>query len=213
MGGEEWTWAESGGERLHRASDIELYERRSNYWFWPEGTKPSPCLPWKETPEEQVQAANLYEFFHLVQYHGGRQPYLSWWDETGDEPSRLPVICLQPAVKLKENDGVARNAQWALLQYHPWEDRGELFLATNDDGEPLEKDYVEQYFRDWVETKDCPWYVRQQYFQDNDRPVPGVTAATGRADKVPATGQADPAQDEEEWEEAAVYATDGSYRT
>ena len=30
-GGEEWAWAESGGERLHRASDIELYERRSNY--------------------------------------------------------------------------------------------------------------------------------------------------------------------------------------
>ena len=30
-GGEEWAWAESGGERPHRASDIELYERRSNY--------------------------------------------------------------------------------------------------------------------------------------------------------------------------------------
>ena len=30
-GGEEWAWAESGGERLHRASDIERYERRSNY--------------------------------------------------------------------------------------------------------------------------------------------------------------------------------------
>ena len=26
-GGEDWTWAKSGGERLHRASDIELYER------------------------------------------------------------------------------------------------------------------------------------------------------------------------------------------
>ena len=61
MGGEDWTWAESGGERLHRASDIELYERRANYWFWPDGTQPSPYLPWKETPEEQAQAANLYD--------------------------------------------------------------------------------------------------------------------------------------------------------
>ena len=84
-GGDEWWshWTESGGRRVHRASDIELYEGRSNYWFWPEGTKPSPYLPWKETPEEQVQAASLFEFFHLVQYHGGRQPYLSWLDETG----------------------------------------------------------------------------------------------------------------------------------
>ena len=30
-GGEERAWAESSGARLHRASDIELYERRSNY--------------------------------------------------------------------------------------------------------------------------------------------------------------------------------------
>ena len=156
-GGEEWAWAESGGERLHGASDIELYERRSNYWFWPEGTKPSPYLPRKDTPEEQVQAASLFEFFHLVQYHGGRQPYLSWWDETGEQPSRLPIVCLQPAVKLKENDGFARNAQWALLQYHPWKDRRERFLATDGNGEALEKEYVKQYFREWVETEGCPW--------------------------------------------------------
>ena len=156
---------------------------RSNYWFCPEGTKPSPYLPWKESPEEQVQAASLFEFFHLVQYHGGRQPFLSWWDETGEEPSRLPVICLQPAVKLKENDGFARNAQWALLQYHPCTNRRERFLATDDNGEPLEKEYVKQYFREWVDTEDCPWYLRQQYFQDNDRPVRGVTTATGQADK------------------------------
>ena len=104
---------------------------------------------------------------------------MSWWDETGEEPSRLPVICLQPAAKLRENDGFARNAQWALLQYHPWKDRRERFLATDDNGEPLEKEYVKQYFREWVETEDCPWYLRQQYFQDNDRPVRGVTTATG----------------------------------
>ena len=65
-GCEEWAWEESGCARPHRASDIELYERRSNYCFWPEGTKPSPYLPWKKTPEEQVQAASLFEFFHIV---------------------------------------------------------------------------------------------------------------------------------------------------
>ena len=146
-------------------------KRRSKYLFWPEGTAPSPYLPWKETPEEQVQAASLFEFFHHVQYHGGRQPWLSWWGPTGQEPSRLPVVCLQPAVHLRENGGFARNAQWALLQHHPWTDRREPFLATEDNGEPLEKDRVKQYFRDWVGAKDCPGYVREQYFQHNDRPV------------------------------------------
>ena len=76
-GDEEWAWAASGGERMHRPSDIELYERRSNYWFC-DGTKPSPYLPWKETPEDQVQAASLFEFFHFVQFHGGRQLQGCW---------------------------------------------------------------------------------------------------------------------------------------
>ena len=108
---------------------------------------------------------------------------LSWWGPTGREPSRLPVVCLQPAVNLRENGGVARNAQWALLQYHPWKNRQERFLATDDNGDPLEKEYVKQYFRDWVETPSCTWYIRQQYFQDNDRPVRAVTTATGQAYK------------------------------
>jgi hypothetical protein len=51
----------------------------------------------------------------------------------------MPVICLQAAVNFKVNDGFAHNAQWALLQYHPWTNRRERFLATNDNGEPLEK--------------------------------------------------------------------------
>ena len=62
--------AESGAALPHGASDIELCEGRSNFRFYPEGTKPSPYLPWKETPEEQVKAANLFEFFHYVQYRG-----------------------------------------------------------------------------------------------------------------------------------------------
>ena len=163
-GNEECAWAESGSARLHRLSDIELYEKRMNYWFWPRETKPSPYPPWKDTPEEQVEAASLFEFFHLVQYHGGWEPYLSWWDEKGDQPSRLPIICLQPAVKLKENDGFARNAQRALLQYHPWQNREVSFLSMDENGDPLQKEFVKKYFREWVESERCPWYLRQQYF-------------------------------------------------
>ena len=181
-GGDEWDCAQSGARRLHRASDIELYEKRSDFWF-ATGTKPSPYLPWKETPEDQVKAASLFEFFHYVQYHGGMWPYLTWCDESGHNPSRLPIVVLQPAVRLKENDGFARNAQWALLQYHPWTDRREPFLATDDNGEPLEKEYVKKYFREWVDSPACPWYLRKQYCQDNDRPVRGVKAAAGHGGK------------------------------
>ena len=42
---------------------------------------------------------------------------------------------------------------------------------------------MKQYFDEWVETEDCPWYLRQQYYQDNERPVRGVTTATGQAGK------------------------------
>ena len=104
-------------------------------------------MPWKETPEEQVQAASLFEFFHHAQYHGGRQPWLSWWDPTGQEPSRLPVVCLQPAVHIRENGGFARNAQWAFL---------EPFLTTEGNGEPLEKDLVKQYCHAWVGPRTAP---------------------------------------------------------
>ena len=80
----------------------------------------------------------------------------------------------------------------ALMQYRPWTDRREPFLATEDNGEPLEKDLVKQYFRDWVGAKDCPWYVREQYFQHNGSPARGVTTAAGQKDKkrpqVPAWG-------------------------
>ena len=115
-----------------------------------------------------------------MQYHGGRQPYLSWFDETGADHSRLPIVILHPAVKLKENDSFARNAQWALLQHHPWTNRQERFLLMDDDGEPLDKDFVMQYFRKWMETAACPWYVREQYLSDNHRPMRALRAATGK---------------------------------
>ena len=34
-----------------------------------------------------------------------------------------------------------------------------------------------------METEDCHWYLRLKYFQDNDRPVRGVTTATGQVSK------------------------------
>ena len=176
-GGDEWDCAQSGARRMHRASDIELYEKRSDFWF-ATGTKPSPYLPWKETLEDQVKAASLFEFFHYVQYHGGVCPYLTWFDESGQNPSRLPIVALQPIVRLKENDGFARNAQWALLQYHSWTDRGERFLATDANGDPLEKEWVKKYFREWVESPAFP-LVRPEAVLPGQRPS-GARRESGR---------------------------------
>ena len=41
-----------------------------------------------------------------------------------------------------------------------------------------------QYFRDWLETAACPWYVREQYFHDNHRPMRGLRTATGQSGKT-----------------------------
>ena len=103
-------WWESDGTRMHADSDMELDEAHTRVPVWLAGAKPSPYLPWKETPEEKVRSMSLFEFFHQVHYHGGQQPWLSWWGETGKEPSRLPVVLLQPTVKLKETEGFARSA-------------------------------------------------------------------------------------------------------
>ena len=72
---------------------------------------------------------------------------------------------------------------------------------------------MKQYFRDWVETQDCPRYVQHQYFQDNDHPVRGVTAPTGQASKKSpqATGKQcagteEPDEDAEEGEGGAEYS-------
>ena len=89
--GEDWTWP----KRIHRKSDFELYESRTSYWFWDEASQEYdlPCprryLPWKESAHEQLRAMSLFEFFRLVQYHGGRYPYLTWHDPTGGGPERL----------------------------------------------------------------------------------------------------------------------------
>ena len=44
-------------------SDVDLYECRTQYTFWPVDTHISPHLPAQGTPEAQVAAANVWEFF------------------------------------------------------------------------------------------------------------------------------------------------------
>ena len=82
----------------------------------------------------------------FVQCHGGREPYLTWQDPTGNEPGRIPIVFLQPTVKLKETAHFARNAQWALIEYYAWTDNQEHFLQTDANGEPRDPEYVKQFF-------------------------------------------------------------------
>ena len=68
--------AESTGGKKKRVttqpSDIELYERRTSYYFWPFGqVLPSPDLPPRDTPEEQVADMSVFDFFRFVKFHGG----------------------------------------------------------------------------------------------------------------------------------------------
>ena len=161
MGGGRLGREEAGQRRIHRASDIELYESRLDYDFWdagsPDDPQPLPTyLPAKSSPAEQLVDMSLFEFFRFVRYHGGKRPYLSWHDPTGEEPSALPIVCMQPRVLLREGAGFARNAQWALVQYHPWKTCGTPWMATDDKGEPQDPELVKDFFRDWAESDRCP---------------------------------------------------------
>ena len=151
-------------------------------------------LPWKASAAEQLVDMSLFDFYRFVHYHGGRRPYLSWRDPTGEKPSALPIVCMQPRVTLREGAGFARNAQWALVQYHPWQNRAESFLATDDSGEPLEPEYVKDYFRNWVESASCPWHIQEQYDHDNARPFRQARSAQPTSQAVagvaPSVGEA-----------------------
>ena len=78
---ENYVWQEAGGDagdgtsarrkRQTKPSDLELYERRTEYAF-PKCTHISPNLPRRATPEEQVAAASAYDFFRLVQLKGAK---------------------------------------------------------------------------------------------------------------------------------------------
>ena len=172
----EWDWQEEGDTGWNlpgvttQRSDIELYESRIQYYFWPEGTRISANLPPKDTSEEQVAAATLWEFFRFVRFHGGRQPYLEWHDDT-----RLPVVVLSPTVKLTEGADFAFGARWALMQHHAWTDRKQ-FLDMSDDE-------VKRFFRDWRVTPQCPWYIQEQYLTENGRRAHGGAGAAERPSK------------------------------
>ena len=87
-------WAEGSQEHATistQRSDIDIYESRALYSFWPPGTPLSPDLPPKDTPEEQIFAANTWGFFRIVRYRGGRSPYLEWHPE-----GSRPIVLMSP---------------------------------------------------------------------------------------------------------------------
>ena len=90
------------------------------------------------------------------------------------------IDMMSPTVKLREGPDFAFGARWALMQYHPWRDR-QHFLG-------MDKDAVKTYFRQWVGAKSdgdkavCPFYVRDQYEQENGGRLrtPGAHTSSGR---------------------------------
>ena len=148
------TWQKQ--RRVTPKSDVDLYEGRFELEF-EEGTELSQHLPTAATPEAQVQNACLYDFFRLVRYHGGKNPFLSWHAENA-----FPILLMYPSITrthLAEGPDFAFGARWALMQFHPWVER-RRFL------EPSEED-VKKYFREWVETDACPWYLVEDYVAAN----------------------------------------------
>ena len=129
---EDWEWNDPQDddeveERIStKPSDVELYERRDRYAFWPVDTPTSPHLPPQDTPEEQVAAARLWDFFRLVRFRGGRHPYYEWHD-----PSEWPIVVMSPVVNLVEGPDFAFGARWALMQYHSWVDRKQFLDMTD----------------------------------------------------------------------------------
>ena len=186
---------EAEAKRITKPSDVELYEERRLYWFWPKDTPISPHLPSKATPEEQVIAASLYDFFRLVKLRGGQQAHFQWHD-----PIACPIVVMSPVVKLTEGPDFPFGARWALMQYHPWTDRRH-FLDKNDTE-------IKDFFRNWRKTEDCPWYVKHQYLQENNRRIRGGAGSTGNRSRVcPNSGALEPAEYEAKLE-ALVQAED-----
>ncbi len=66
---------ESSKKRATKPSDLEMYEKRTK-WYFSEGAPLSPDLPEAETPEEQVEAACAFDFFRLARFHVGKEPWL-----------------------------------------------------------------------------------------------------------------------------------------
>lgn len=136
-----------------KPSDLEVYERRAELYF-AEGSPISAVLPPKNTPEEQVLEASLWEFFRLVRIRGGRQHFLEW-----HAVEDRPIVTMSPAIRLAIGADFTFGARWALMQYHAWTDRKEFMQMEAPD--------VRRKFLDWVKRPSCPWHVRDQYVTDN----------------------------------------------
>jgi len=170
---EDWPWDED--EEAHQTlatnrSDVDLYEHRTWYRFWPADTLPSPHLPPQTTPEEQVSQASLWDFFRFVRFHGGRHPFLEWHD-----PTAWPIVVMSPVVKLTEGPNFCFGARWALMQHHAWTDRRHFLDMTDDQ--------VKSKFRHWRLSEDCPWHIKQQYLQENGRRARAGAGPAGKPSK------------------------------
>ena len=157
-----------------KPSDIELYERRCQYYFW-EGAPLSPHLAPKDTPEEQVAAAHAWDFFRLVRFRGGHMEYFEWFEE-----GSIPIVVISPTLKLTEGPDFAFGARWAMMQYHPWTDRKQFLEMADED--------IKTVFRRWCAGAEVPWYVEKQYLAENGRRARGGAGPVGRGAK--ATGHA-----------------------
>ena len=133
-------------KRVTNMSDAELYENRTQFVF-EEDAGLSPHLPNSDkegwTPEQQVMDASLFDFFRLVHFHGGRQPYLSWHEEDA-----FPIVVMSPVLKLADGPNFAIGARWALIQYYVWHDRREIMDASDNE--------VKLWFRQWMDEPTCP---------------------------------------------------------
>jgi len=88
------------------------------------------------------------------------------------------------------------------MQYHPWLDRAQFL--------DMEETAVKEFFREWVEQRGdggqtpCPWYVRDQYEQEN------IQALRAVRPKSSSRRQAQPSTERERAEEKAQNDEDGS---
>jgi hypothetical protein len=171
---EDWPWddeEEAQAKRVTRPSDLDLYEHRTVYRFWPTDTPPSPHLPPQTTPEEQVSLASCYDFFRFVRFKGGRHPYLEWHDA-----GAWPIVVMSPVVKLTEGPDFAFGARWALMQHHAWTDR-RYFLDMPDED-------VKIVFRQWRLTGGCPGHICIQYLQETGRRARAGAGPAGKRSRV-----------------------------
>ena len=105
----------------------------------------------------------------------GRQPHLAWHMEKKGDFSEMPILTISPVYKLREGPDFAFGARWCLIQYHPWTSRRQFFDKSDDE--------IEEYFKEWILQKDCPWYVVEDYFKENKSKTQLLRAKRRNANK------------------------------